>query len=173
MPASRQEPAAEAADGKKVSKSPSIREAVPDEAGSLSDLAMRSKAHWGYAREFLDSCRSELTVDPDQIGSDTYQCFVAVEGDVVIGFYTLKSLSDDDYELEALFVAPEHIGTGIGRALLAHAKHLLLGRGATRLIIQGDPNATQFYVAAGGRQTGTRESGSVPGRYLPLFEIRI
>jgi GNAT superfamily N-acetyltransferase len=102
-----------------------------------------------------------------------YQYFAAVEGDVITGFYALKSLSDDDYELEALFVAPGHIGTGIGRALITHAKHTLSQRGAARLIIQGDPNATPFYVAAGGRQIGSRESGSIPGRHLPLFEIEI
>jgi hypothetical protein len=33
-----------------------IRDARPDEAALLSDLAMRSKAHWGY---------DELTFTPD------------------------------------------------------------------------------------------------------------
>lgn len=150
-----------------------IREAFPDEARLLSDLALLSKAHWGYSQDFLDSCRSELTVDPVQVASDSYQYFAAVEGDAVIGFYALKRLSDDDYELEALFVAPEHIGTGIGRALITHAKRMLSEHGAARLIIQGDPNATQFYVAAGGRRIGARESGSIPGRHLPLFEIEL
>lgn len=161
------------AGGEKVSQSLNIREAFPDEACLLSDLALLSKAHWGYSQDFLDSCRSELTVDPAQIGSDSYQCFAAVQAGVIIGFYALKRLSEDDYELEALFVAPEHIGTGIGRALITHAKHTLSQRGAARLIIQGDPNATLFYVAAGGRKIGARESGSIPGRHLPLFEIEI
>lgn len=161
------------ADGKKVPQSLNIRDAFPDEARLLSDLALLSKAHWGYSQNFLDSCRSELTVDPAQIGSDSYQYFAAVEGDVIIGFYALERLSDDDYELEALFVDPGHIGTGIGRALIKHATRMLSQRGAARLIIQGDPNATQFYVAAGGRQIGARESASIPGRHLPLFEIEI
>ena len=150
-----------------------IREAFPDEARLLSDLALRSKAHWGYSQDFLDSCRTELTVDPAQIGSDDYQYFAAVEGDMTIGFYALERLADDGYELEALFVEPAHIGTGIGRSLIEHATRTVSQRGAARLIIQGDPNATQFYVAAGGRQVGTRESASVPGRYLPLFEIEV
>ena len=157
----------------KVSQSLNIREAFPDEARLLSDLALLSKAHWGYSQDFLDSCRPELTVDPAQIGSDSYQYYAAVEGDVIIGFYALERLSDDDYKLEAIFVEPKRIGTGIGRALIKHATRMLSQRGATRLIIQGDPNATQFYVAAGGRQIGARESASIPGRHLPLFEIEI
>ena len=156
-----------------MSQSLNIREALPDEARLLSDLALLSKAHWGYSQYFLDACRAELTVDPAQIDSDCYQYFAAIEGNVIIGFYALKRLSVDDYELEALFVAPGHIGAGIGRTLITHAKRMLSQQGAVRLILQGDPNATQFYVAAGGRQIGARESGSIPGRHLPLFEIEI
>ena len=33
----------------------SIREARPDEAELLSELAFRSKAHWGYDAEFLEA----------------------------------------------------------------------------------------------------------------------
>ena len=153
--------------------STNIREACPEEASSLSELALRSKAYWGYSQEFLGSCRSELAVDPDRIGSEDYQCFVAVDGDEVLGFYTVKEISDRVYELEALFVEPQHIGTGVGRSLMQRAVRSLSRQGAARLIIQGDPNATDFYVAAGARQVGSRESGSIPGRYLPLFEIEI
>ena len=156
-----------------MSRSLNIREARPDEARLLSELALLSKAHWGYSQDFLESCRTELTIDPQRIGSDSYQYVAAVEGDVVIGFYALKRFSDDEYELEALFVAPGHICTGIGCALITHAKRMLSQRGAARLTIQGDPNASQFYVAAGGRQIGVRESSSIPGRHLPLFEIEI
>jgi GNAT superfamily N-acetyltransferase len=151
----------------------SIRETFPDEARLLSDLALASKAHWGYSQEFLDSCRSELAVTPTKIEADRYQYFTAVKLDVAIGFYALERLSPKDYELEALFVDPAHIGTGVGRALIAHAIRILSQQGAERMIIQGDPNAHLFYVAAGARQIGTRESASIPGRDLPLFEIEI
>ena len=33
-----------------------------DEADRLSDLAFRSKAHWGYSPEFMEACREELRV---------------------------------------------------------------------------------------------------------------
>lgn len=156
-----------------IIESHNIREAHPDEAGFLSQLALRSKAHWGYSQDFLDSCRSELVVDPARVGSEDYQCFVAVDEDVVLGLYTAKKVSEGVFELEALFVDPEYIGTGVGRSLIQRVITSLSGQRAARLIIQGDPNATDFYVAAGARQIGSRESGSVPGRYLPLFEIEI
>jgi len=150
-----------------------IREAIPQEAHLLSRLALRSKAHWGYSQDFLDACRSELAVDASRIGTDAYQCFATLDGDSIVGFYTLENASDGSCELEALFVEPEHIGSGVGRLLIQHAVQRLSERGVERLTIQGDPHATEFYVAAGARQVGTRESDSIPGRELPLFEIEI
>jgi hypothetical protein len=40
-----------------MEESPNIRHARPGEAGVLSALAVRSKAHWGYDGAFLDSVR--------------------------------------------------------------------------------------------------------------------
>lgn len=150
-----------------------IRKAFPEEAGLLSRLAMRSKAHWGYSQDFLDACRSELTVDASRVGTDDYQCFVALDGDLVMGFYTLESVSAGSCELDALFVEPDYIGDGVGSLLIQHAVRRLSERGVKRLIIQGDPHATEFYLAAGARQVGARESESIPGRNLPLFEIDV
>ena len=65
------------------------------------------------------------------------------------------------------------IGTGVGRALVQHAIAQAGSLGAARVIIQGDPNASDFYIAAGGRQIGSREAGSIEGRFLPLFEIAL
>lgn len=150
---------------------PSIRAACPEEAQELTSLACRSKAHWGYSPEFMEACRRELTVSPDRVESDRYRYFVAVDGNSTLGFYALERLSDGDCELDALFVEPAWIGSGVGRALIEHARRTATQIGATRLIIQGDPHAADFYLAAGGRQTGERESGSIPGRSLPVFEI--
>src|SRR6267142_5100287 len=44
-----------------------IRPARPDEAGALTGLVLRSKAHWGYREEFLALCREELTLRPAEL----------------------------------------------------------------------------------------------------------
>ena len=49
----------------------------------------------------------------------------------------------------------------------AHAVKL----GAHTMTIQGDPHALEFYRAAGASVIGEMESGSIPGRFLPLLEI--
>lgn len=98
-----------------TSDSLTIRDVFPQEADLLSRLELRSKAYWGYSKDFLNACRSELTVDKSRLGTDDYQCFAAVDGDSIVGFYTLERMSPGSYELEALFAEPEHIGRGVAK----------------------------------------------------------
>jgi GNAT superfamily N-acetyltransferase len=150
-----------------------IRDALPEEAELLSALALRSKAHWGYSQEFIQSCENELTYHAGQITDDKFH-FVAAELDSVIaGFYALELISTRQFELNALFVESKHIGKGIGRALMQHALTVVAAKSGESVLIQGDPNAEKFYLAAGAKRVGTRESGSISGRSLPLFEILI
>jgi len=146
-----------------------LRNAVPRDANVLTALALRSKGHWGYPESFLDTCRAELTVTPEELESDRANYVVAETDGVVTGFYGVKRTDGASYELEALFVEPSLTGTGIGRLLLAEALKDVFNRGGSSLVVQSDPNAAAFYRACGGREIGRRESDSIPGRYLPLF----
>ena len=148
-----------------------VRAAAHSEAAAISSLAMRSKAHWGYSDEFMQACREELTYSRSQIESEHCEFFVIEAECRIIGFYALKFTGPVDAELDALFVEPEMIGRGIGRTLIEHAKARASRLGIRQIIIQGDPNAESFYEAAGGIRDGRRESGSIPGRLLPLFRI--
>lgn len=150
-----------------------IRPALPGEAGLLSELALRSKAHWGYSADFMRACRAELTYSAERIEDSEYS-FMAVEiAAAIAGFYGLRRLSTAEFELEALFVEPARIGQGVGRALMDHAKAAAAAQGGRSLVIQGDPHAERFYRAAGGVFAGRRESDSVPGRFLPVFTVSL
>jgi len=153
--------------------SPNIRTADPKEAGILTELALRSKAHWGYSSEFIEACRAELAVTPERLTSTDFHYQVAERDSELLGFYAIGPCAVSSYELEALFVEPVHIGRGVGQALIDHAKHKVKQLGGMKLSIQGDPNAEKFYLAAGGKLVGQKASGSIPGRKLPLFEIEL
>ena len=148
-----------------------IRPARVDEARLLSELALRSKAHWGYSPGFLEACRAELSYGEEQLLSEQMRFFVLESARRIVGFYALVRRSGIEFELDALFVEPAFIGKGFGRLLIEHAKSVALTMGGTKLIIQGDPNAERFYVAIGGVLTGSKESGSIPGRLLPTFSV--
>ncbi|WP_231560081.1 hypothetical protein [Bacillus badius] len=44
-----------------------IRKAKCEDSDLLSNLAYRSKAHWGYFEEFLQKCKDDLTVTKEYI----------------------------------------------------------------------------------------------------------
>ena len=148
-----------------------IRRADQRESEFLSRLALRSKAHWGYSSNFMCACREELTVDVQEI--DAGNVFVCDRDGRPAGFYSLERLSNERVELGFLFVEPELIGTGIGRALFEHACEEAARRGYEALEIQGDPNAEPFYIAMGARRSGSRASASIPDRALPTFEVEL
>ncbi len=150
-----------------------IRPAQGSEAAQLSSLALQAKAHWGYDEDFMADCVEELTWTEDHINDPWIQFSVAQIRDQRVGFYAIAQLTAGVFELEALFVEPEHIGTGIGRTLMQHAMQAVREAGGHTLLIQGDPNAERFYLAAGAVRCGYRESGSIPGRMLPMFRLAV
>lgn len=121
----------------------------------------------------MNSCRDELTYTANEIADGSIEFAVAEVKGKITGFYVLTRLSQTEFDLEALFVDPENIGKGYGGLLLNHALSAAQKKGGEQLQIQSDPNAEKFYAAAGARQLGTRESGSIPGRFLSLLVIDI
>ncbi|RIK15552.1 MAG: GNAT family N-acetyltransferase [Acidobacteria bacterium] len=151
-------------------ETPQIRPARPDEAPAITELALRSKGHWGYPPEFLEACREELTVTPARCAAGSV--VVAVDGDRVLGYHDVEG-SPPDGELAALFVAPDVIGTGLGAILLRHALEQSVRRGLRRLVLDADPGAEGFYARFGAVRVGEAPSGSIPGRVLPrmVFDL--
>ena len=147
-----------------------IRDARPEEADFLSALAIRSKAYWGYDEAFLAACRAELTFAPEDIVSR--RTAVAEEEDRVVGFVTLLGKPPQG-EIGALFVEPDRIGRGVGRALWEEVLRRARREGFTGIVIDADPGAEAFYERMGARRSGRSPSGSIPGRFLPRLVASI
>jgi GNAT superfamily N-acetyltransferase len=145
-----------------------LRPASVDQVETLSALAVRSKAHWGYDDAFIDACREELRVGAADIGP--HRLTVAIDDTArILGFYGLVGTSDADAELSALFVEPEAIGTGVGRLLFDGAVRVAVAAGFRRFRIEADPFAAAFYESMGAVRTGSTPSASIAGRELPLY----
>ena len=150
---------------------PAIRRAHPAEAGILSALALRSKAHWGYDADFLTACRDDLTLSADDIASSTVYVCDGVDGPS--GYYRLVLQDDGVAELDALFVEPAAMGQGVGRSLWRHAVATAATLGCSEMVWQSDPQAEGFYLTMGARRAGESESTVTPGRMLPLMRFRL
>jgi GNAT superfamily N-acetyltransferase len=147
-----------------------VRGARADEAELLSELAFRSKAHWGYDETFMAACREELTLSASQV--EARRTLVADRDGRVLGFVTVAG-GPPEGELGMLFVEPDAIGQGLGRLLFEHAVAVARGLGLTRLVIESDPYAEPFYLAMGATRIGMTPSGSIPGRRLPLLAVGV
>ncbi|MFK7966966.1 MAG: GNAT family N-acetyltransferase [Burkholderiaceae bacterium] len=154
-----------------------IRPALEAEAPILSDLALRSKAYWGYDEAFMAACREELSVAPADIAQAPWPYMVGTgepaDLDKLLGFYALGRLGPQQAELEALFVDPSLIGQGVGRQLISHAMNVLRLSGIKSLKIQSDPSARPFYERMGAIRIGESPSGSIKGRLLPVLGIEL
>ncbi|MES4908668.1 MULTISPECIES: GNAT family N-acetyltransferase [unclassified Streptomyces] len=143
-----------------------LRAGREDEAEALSELALRSKGHWGYDEAFLAACREELRLRPGEVAAR--RTTVAEQGGRILGFATLEG-DGPEGELGMLFVDPDAIGGGVGRLLYRHVLREAGRLGFTRLTIEADPNAESFYLAMGAQRVGDAPSGSIPDRALPLL----
>ena len=150
-----------------------IRSARAGEEAELTELAIRSKGHWGHDATFLERARPELTMRPDHLERWIVRvaerdASSAGTGGAVVGF---AAVDLEARELEMLFVDPPAIGTGAGRALLRDALEQARAAGLEELVIESDPDAEPFYRSQGAAPAGTRTSWST-GRELPLLRIR-
>jgi ribosomal protein S18 acetylase RimI-like enzyme len=137
----------------------------------LTDIALAAKAYWGYDADFIEACRAELTVTPEQITHKENLCLVkSIDGELC-GFVLVKPITDTVAGLESLFIRPDHIGYGHGTELLTIAKRLAKERGYKKLVIESDPNAVGFYEKMGAVKTGEIPSGSIASRSLPCYEL--
>jgi GNAT superfamily N-acetyltransferase len=147
-----------------------IRLPKVEELPGLGELCLRSKAVWGYDAAFMAACRVELSFQPDELSSS--RIAVAERAGAILGVAQVK-LIGQDADLTKLFVEPSGLRGGVGKVLFAWATDAARSMGASRLVIEADPDAAPFYRRLGARDAGLAPSGSIAGRMIPklVFEL--
>jgi ribosomal protein S18 acetylase RimI-like enzyme len=111
-------------------------------------------------------------------GRGSVENIVAEGNGAVVGWACTGPCRDEDAgsgdgELYALYVLPEHLSTGVGRALLEEAVAQAASRGWPRLrlwVLKDNVRARRFYEIAGFEPDGGEESFEVGGVRVP--EVR-
>lgn len=149
----------------------SIRRATPEEADSLTHVALAAKRHWGYPEHWMEIWLPQLTFDAAYFEAN--ESWAAEMDGRPVAFYTFLEKEGAAW-LENLWVMPEYIGMGVGRTLFLHAVDLARRRGYRTLQLEADPNAAGFYEKMGMHRTGERYS-EVDGqpRVLPVMEMEL
>lgn len=131
-----------------------IRRGLECEAPLLTEIANQAKAHWPYTEAQLEAWREDLTVTGSYV-AQSFTYVAEVDGSIA-GFHSLfPTDSVSAWALEHLWVAPDFMRRGVGRALLRHAAALAADHGVTHLTIDAEPYAESFYIACGAQRVGT------------------
>ena len=128
-----------------------IRRATAADTPTLTNIAHDAKRYWGYPEHWIKHWETELTIANDFVNEN--EVYVWASDDEVRGFYALV-MRDDKAELEHLWVAPQYIGTGVGKELFTHAMQRAAGRDVSEVQISADPNAEGFYKKMGAHRIG-------------------
>jgi N-acetylglutamate synthase-like GNAT family acetyltransferase len=148
-----------------------IRRAHPEEADTLTEIAHAAKRHWKYPESWIQQWQTDLTITGEFIA--THEVFAATINGEIAGCCALV-LTDSLAEIEHMWIRPEQMGSGVGRALFEYARARAVERGANVLELSADPYAEGFYA-----RMGAKRIGEIPAnmdgqlRVLPRMRIEL
>jgi len=164
-----------------------IREGQAKDVPAIAEIHVRSwqAAYRGQLTdEYLDRLnvqdRLELHLRALEQPPAEYRMWVAEDGGRVVAFAVTGRSEDADAddrtgELYAIYLEPERVGTGLGRALFEHAVGDLRDRGfgvATLWVLETNEQARRFYEVAGWAPDGTTTSERVDCEMRPTVRYR-
>ena len=147
-----------------------IRRALPEEADTLTEIALAAKRHWSYPEGWMEIWTTILTFKPQDI--EEADIFVAALQGEIVGFYRLF-FRESRAVLEDLWIKPLFIGQSIGRVLFEHVVARCRLVGAQILAAESDPHAQGFYEKMGMHKVGERPSVVDGRRNLPILEMEL
>jgi ribosomal protein S18 acetylase RimI-like enzyme len=164
-----------------------IREAEPRDARAIAEVHVRSwrSAYRGQLTdEYLDGLRVDERLEMhrralEEARSD-WRTWVADEVGAIVGFAVTGPSEDADAddrtgEVYAIYLEPDRVGTGLGRALFEHAVGDLRERGflaATLWVLETNERARRFYEVAGWSTDGATTSERVDCEMRPTVRYR-
>ena len=147
----------------------------PDQFDAVNAMILRSKAFWGYDADMMAKMEAVLRLDPDAAAEG--RAIAAFQTGAPMGLAQISAPYQSDTGLavllDLLFIAPEAIGSGLGKQLYDWALEQARLADAVSLHILSDPNARGFYTAMGARFVKDRPSELIPDRVLPWLEHRL
>jgi GNAT superfamily N-acetyltransferase len=159
-----------------------FRDAQPRDAKELTMLTFESKKYWGYPDTYMELWTDQLTITPEYIEKN--KVVLALEDGQIAGYFSITREGPEEvlavgnyqmaggYFLDNLFIRPDYIRTGLGKALLFKAFEHCREQKIELLHVYSDPHAQGFYEAMGAEHPGELPT-KIPGRSLPIMLFRL
>jgi GNAT superfamily N-acetyltransferase len=141
-----------------------VRPATPDDADSIWRVhgeSIRALCRDRYPPEEIDAWIAVRNPESYRVALRSRELFVADDGGTIVGF---GQLDPENGEVEACYVGPAAVGTGVGSSLLARMEDSIRRHGHAVVRLNATLNAESFYAAQGYRRLGAalhRVSGTV------------
>jgi len=147
-----------------------IVKAVPADHIILSDITFKGKAYWNYDSAQMENWLPELVIGPAYI--EAHKVYKLISKEEIVGYYSFLETDKNTIKLDNLFLLPEYIGLGYGKFLMHDFLKRIKETSATKIILDADPNAENFYKTFG-FQTYNNLETSIKGRFLPQMELYV
>jgi GNAT superfamily N-acetyltransferase len=132
----------------------------------LNDIAIRSKAWWGYDDHLMKQFAENSLISGELVDGTTV-IKVCME-DRIIGWYMYKP-DEVGVELTDFWMSPEYIGKGYGGKMFQNLKERVMQDDYYSIVFDADPNAAPFYEHMGCRIIG--QALSEWNRFIPKMRI--
>jgi L-amino acid N-acyltransferase YncA len=159
-----------------------IREAISADAEEIADIHISA---WQFAyRGIMDDSllnsmdrTKKVVAWADAIDNLGWSIYVSQDNGKITGFVHVSEYRDDDMnegnigEVASLYIRPELVGTGLGRALFAEGLNRLEMQGFTRIalwVLEQNERSISFYEKFGFRKDGASKTHPKTG----LAEVR-
>lgn len=144
-----------------------VRRAVEGDFAALQDVFRRASWSNKHDRPLLAAHPEFLELSPVAVSEG--RTHVATLGGSVVGFTSVID-HGDVVELEDLFVEPDVMRRGVGRALIDDVVARARAGGAQRLEVDGNDHALDFYASVGfvARERVALDHGSATRMTMPL-----
>src|SRR4051794_30144407 len=143
-----------------------IRTARSADGDALAAVHRRSSYVWDEDREQLDAHPEIFGVAPDLLEAGHVRVAALPDG-TVVGFATVRLLTAGSCEVEDLFVEPEVMGRGIGRALIEDAAVRAATAGCKVMSVVGAERTRGFY-----ERVGFVVHGRAATQFGPALQLR-
>jgi ribosomal protein S18 acetylase RimI-like enzyme len=143
-----------------------IRLGAPVDLVAVTGVYRRASLSNPGDRDLLLAHPEYLVLEPSGLAEG--RTHVAEDNGTVVGFATWAETEGDSVELEDLFVDPRWMRRGIATALVHCLCDVLRRRGADVLEVTANPDALEFYRAAGFVEIGVAQSVFASARHMRL-----
>jgi GNAT superfamily N-acetyltransferase len=143
-----------------------FRYAEASEVHELEDLQRRASLVWEEYRADLIAHPEAIAIPADTIEGRSVR--VAIGSGRLLGFAVVAPLGNGRSQLDGLFVEPDVMGRGLGRALVADAVTIARHRGVKRLEVTANPRAVGFY-----EKVGFVADGEVTTQFGPALRMSL